>query len=118
MNPLGVHFIPTHQGKFHDDFIRDMQPGIFKLVGSSPPDVQQLADGYATAPHALIYVRNDARSEQHDFLWREPVRAAKQHVQEWHADIDRWYQQARERGLTLPPVEQLRILGVNEPVIE
>lgn len=118
MNPLGVHFIPTHQGRHHYDFIRAMQPGIFKLVGSSTPDVQQLADGYAAAPNALIYVRNVARSEQHDFLWREPVNAARQHVQEWHADIRRWYQQASERGLTLPPIEQLRILGVNEPVIE
>ena len=118
MNPIGVHFLPTHTGQFHYDFIRDMQPGIFKLVGSSTPDVQQMADGYAAAPNAIHYWRNVARSEQHDFLWREPVRAAQQHVTEWHADIQQRYQQARERGLTLPPVEQIRILGVNEPVIE
>lgn len=118
MNPIGVHFIPTHTGKFHYDFIRDMQPGILKLCGSSTPDVQQIADGYAAAPNALMYLRNVARSEQHDFLWRDPVGAARQHVDEWHADIQRVYQQGRERGLTLPDKEQIRILGVNEPVIE
>ena len=118
MNPLGVHFLPTHQGRHHYDFIRAMQPGIFKLCGSSTPDVQQLADGYAAAPNALIYLRNVARSEQHDFLWREPEKAATQHVQEWHADINQWYRQAVDRDLTLPVTEQIRILGVNEPVIE
>lgn len=118
MNPIGVHFIPTHTGRQHYEFIQSMQPGIFKLVGSSAPDVQQIADGYAAAANALMYLRNVARSEQHDFLWRDPVRAAMQHVQEWHADIERWYQQARERDLRLPPIEQIRILGINEPVIE
>lgn len=118
MNPIGVHFIPTHTGKFHYDFIRDMQPSVLKLVGSSAPDVQQIADGYAAAPNALIYLRNVARSEQHDFLWRDPKGAARQHVDEWHADMQRIYQQGRERGLALPTIEQIRILGVNEPVIE
>jgi hypothetical protein len=118
VNPLGVHFIPTHQGTHHYQFIRDTQPGISKLVGGSMPDVQQIVDTYAAAQGALIYLRNVARSEQHDFVWREPERAATQHVQEWHADIGERYHQARQRGLTLPPIEQIRILGLNEPVIE
>lgn len=118
MNPLGVHFLPVHTGQHHYQFIRDMQPGILKLVGGSTPDVQQIADGYAAAPNALIYLRNVARSEQHDFLWHDPIRAAQQHVQEWHADIQERAQQARERHLSFPAIDQLRILGVNEPVIE
>lgn len=118
MNPLGIHFVPQHQGEHHYQFIRDMQPGIFKLCGDSMPDVQQMADGFANAPNALHYWRNIARSEQQDFLWREPERAAHQHVTEWHADIQERYRQARERGLVLPPIEQIRITGVNEPVIE
>jgi len=118
MNPLGVHFIPTHTGQHHYNFIRDMQPGILKIAASSTPDVQQIVDGYAAAPSALIYLRNVARSEQHDFLWRDPVGAARQHVKEWDADIKERYAQARDRKLTLPPLSQIRILGVNEPVIE
>lgn len=118
MNPIGVHFLPTHTGQHHYQFIRDMRPGILKLVGSSTPDVQQIADGYAAATDALIYLRNVARSEQHDFLWRDPVGAAVQHVKEWDADIKERYAQARERSLSLPPIKQIRILGVNEPVIE
>lgn len=117
-NPLGVHFIFTHKSQQQYDFIRAMQPGILKVVGSSTPDVQEIADSYAAAPHAILYLRNHARSEQHDFLWRDPIRCARQHVQEWHADLEERQRQAKERGLTIPDRSQMHLLGINEPVIE
>jgi hypothetical protein len=118
MNPIGVHFIPKHTGQHHYEYIAALRPGLAKLVGDSTPDVQLMADMYAAAPNALHIWRNHALSEQHDSLWRDPVGTAHRHVTELHTDIQLRYRQAAERGLRLPPREQVLITGVNEPVIE
>lgn len=120
-NPLGVHFTPTHQGQHHYDFIREMQPDLLKIVGSGQvgtPDVQIMADCYNLAPNATHIYRNQPLSEQHDFLWRDPAGAAVEHVATMARELDVRVQEARQRGLELPPREQWRILGINEPVIE
>lgn len=117
-NPIGVHFIFTHQSKPQYQFIHDMYPGILKLVDSSTPDVQEIADAYAAAPNAILYLRNVARSEQHDFLWRDPIGCARQHVAEWHADLEERAQQAKDRKLIIPDRSQMHLLGINEPVME
>lgn len=115
---LGVHFIPKHTGRHHYEYVAALRPRLAKLIGDSTPDVQQMADLYAAAPEAIHYWRNHALSEQHDALWRDPVGTAQRHVTELHRDIQARTQQAVERGLVLPPREQVRLLGINEPVIE
>lgn len=121
INPAGVHFIPTHTGQQHYDFIRDVQPGILKIVGSGQvgtPDVQIMANCYEAAPNAIHIYRNQPLSEQHDALWADPVGTAIRHVQTLSDEMDLRIQQAKERKLQLPDREQVRILGINEPVLE
>lgn len=117
-NPLGVHFIPTHTGRHHYDYIRAAVPGILKIVGTEFPDVQFLADGFQVAFQVLYYWRNHAISEQHSDLWRDPINTAKRHAAELARDAEGRYGQARERGLPMPDRRQVRLLGINEPVIE
>lgn len=118
-NPYGVHYIPTHQRREHYDHIRASAPGLVKLVSDNgAPDVQQMADAYAAAPHAIHVYRNHPLSEQHDALWRDPVGTAVRHASTWQAEMRTRRDQAKRRGLTLPPMEQTSVLSINEPVIE
>lgn len=119
LNPYGVHFIPTHQRREHFDHIRESVPGLVKLVSSNgAPDVQQMADCYIAAPHAVHVYRNHPLSEQHDALWRDPVGTAVRHAATWQHELRIRRDEAKRRKLTLPPVEQTSVLGINEPVIE
>lgn len=118
MNPLGIHFIPTHQGEHHYNFIRAVQPGIVVTVGSEFPDVQLCSDSYRAAPDAIHVWRNHALSEQHADLWRDPINTGKRHAAEMVRDAEDRYRQARERGLPMPDRKNVKLLGVNEPVTE
>lgn len=118
-NPYGVHYIPTHQRKAHYDHMRDSAPGLVKLVSSNgAPDVQQMADCYAAAPNAIHVYRNHPLSEQHDDLWSNPVGTAVRHASTWQHELRIRRDEAKRRKLTLPPMEQTSVLGINEPVIE
>lgn len=121
MNPLGVHFTPTHQGRHHYDFIRRMQPDLLKIVGSGQvgtPDVQIMANGYEAAPNALHIYRNQPLSEQHDALWADPAGTAVRHVSTLASEMALRINEAAQRGLRLPYRDQCFITGINEPVIE
>lgn len=118
MNPLGVHFIPAHTGRHHYDYMRAVSPGLVKVVGTEFPDVQMLSDSYAAAPDAIHYWRNHALSEQHADLWRDPINTAKRHAAQLTRDAEARYAQARERKLPMPDRDQVRLLGINEPVVE
>lgn len=119
LNPYGVHYIPTHQRKAHYDHMRASAPGLVKLVSSNgAPDVQQMADCYAAAPHAIHVYRNHPLSEQHDDLWSNPVGTAVRHASTWQNELRIRRDEAKRRKLTLPPMEQTSVLGINEPVIE
>ena len=121
LNPLGVHFTPTHTGPHHYDFIRRAEPGVVKIVGSGQvgtPDVQIMADCYAAAPEAIHVYRNQPLSEEHDALWRDPAATARRHVTTLAAELAVRVNEAAARDLCLPYRDQWRILGINEPVIE
>jgi hypothetical protein len=116
---LGVHFIAeVHAGQHHKDYIAQVRPRIMKTVAGSMPDVQVLSDVYAVAPDAIHYWRNHALSEQHSDLWRNPGATGNRHAEELHAQVGQRYAEATQRGLQLPDRDQVRVLGINEPVTE
>lgn len=118
MNPLGVHFIPTHTGEQHYAFLRDVSPGLVKTVAGEMPDVALLSASFVAAPDAIHYWRNHALSEQHSDLWRDPLGTAKRHAAELVRDAEARFAQARERKLPMPDRGKVKLLGVNEPVVE
>lgn len=111
-NILGVHWIPIHNRSGDLDYMRRLQPGSVKIVD---PDVTQISRVHEAAPGALIVLRNHPRSEQHDDVRRNSAETGKRHAQEWRRDVDRYWSEAGQRGLTMPDPKNVIVLGINEP---
>lgn len=114
---LGVHWIKTHGRPEDLKFIRDLQPPSVKLVAADVPDVQWVSDTYQAAPNTLIVLRSWAMSEQKGDMAADPAGTGKRHAREWSGHIERLRTEAKRRNLPFPPIEQLVVLGINEPEV-
>lgn len=114
---LGVHWIKTH-GRLEDlEFIRRLQPSSVKLVAGDVPDVQWISDTFQAAPHALLVLRSWSMSEQKSDMAADPAFTGKRHAQEWYSHIEKLRNEAKRRNLPFPPLEQIVVLGINEPEV-
>lgn len=114
---LGVHWIKQHGRPEDLEFIRRLQPPSIKLVAGDVPDVQWISDTHQAAPQALLVLRSHAMSEQKSDMAADPVGTGKRHAAEWAGHVERLRNEAKRRNLPFPPMEQLCVLGINEPEV-
>jgi hypothetical protein len=105
---LGVYWAPGHQRQADLDYMQRLQPPAIRVLD---PDPNQLVIAHKCAPKALLLPRDWALSEQHDDVRRDPTGTGKRHAHDWRGKIDRW----RAEGHTLPPDNQIIVVGINEP---
>lgn len=107
---MGIHFIPTSTNyQQHKDYIRALKPGVIKVVNGNKGDLQYCLDNLDQ--DGVLVVRDHARSEQQDFLARDPIGCGKQHALEWKKDFSvggKYY------GI---PTDKIVVCGLNEPVV-
>lgn len=115
---LGVHWIKQHGRPEDLEFIRRLQPPSIKLVAGDVPDVQWISDTHQAAPQALLVLRSHAMSEQKSDMAADPAGTGKRHAAEWAGHVERLRNEAKRRNLPFPPMEQLCVLGINEPVLD
>ncbi len=115
---LGVHWIKQHGRPEDLEFIRRLQPPSIKIVASDVPDVQWISDTHKAAPEALIVLRSWAMSEQKGDMAADPVGTGKRHAAEWAGHVEKLRNEALRRRLPFPALEQIVVLGINEPVLD
>lgn len=108
MSVLSVYWAPGHQRQSDIEYMQRLQPPAIRVLD---PDPNQLVIAHKAAPKALLLPRDWALSEQHDDARRDPVGTGKRHAHDWRGKIDRW----RAEGHTLPPDNQIIVVGLNEP---
>lgn len=122
MTNLGVYYAPEHTIPADIDYIRKLQPPVIRLFDN--PDVQQMANIHALAPGAIICPRTwaiddgsdeDHPSKQVNRINADPVGTAHDHAQQYRAQLDRWKQEAGQRGLQLPADDHIYFNSANEP---
>lgn len=107
---MGCHWIPVPTNyQAHKDYIKALKPAVIKVVNGNKGDLE-----YCLAnldPGGVLVVRDHARSEQQDFLARDPVGCGKQHALEWKKDFSvggKYY------GI---PTDRIVVCGLNEPFV-
>lgn len=107
---MGVHWIPVSTNyQNHKDYIRALKPGVIKVVNGNRGDLEHCLANLD--PGGVLVVRDHARSEQQDFLARDPVGCGKQHALEWKKDFSvggKYY------GI---PTDKIVVCGLNEPFV-
>jgi hypothetical protein len=98
---LAVHGMFEH-GDYA--YINDWQPKSIKIVN---PDAGRCERAYQMWPHATVVLRDHSLSEQHDYMFADPVAAGISHADSYAAHIGQWCPQI--------PREQLVCTGINEP---
>ena len=107
---VGIHLIPGSTNyESHKDYIRKLKPSVIKIVNGNQQDIalcQQNVD-----INGIIVLRDHARSEQQDFLARDPVGCGKQHALEWKRDF--------ENGGKYYGLDKTKfvVCGLNEPFV-
>ena len=113
---LGVYYAPEHSRQADRDYIAALQPPVVRILD---PDVQQIADAHALAPNAIIAPRTWAIDDNGGAavrnLMADPIATGRDHAQQYRGQLDRWQQEASQRGLRLPPVERILFSSANEP---
>lgn len=91
----GFHYIPTHGRPEDVQAVIENPSAIEKVVYSSTPDANHLRN-LLDKTDKLWDVRDHAKSEQHDDVWRDPEGTGERHAQEWYdtfraigVDLDR-----------------------------
>lgn len=119
---LGCYYAPEHTWAEDIEYIRKLQPPVIRLFDN--PDVQQIADMHALVPGAVIACRTwaiddgsdeDHPSKQVNRINADPVGTAHDHAQQYRAQLDRWKQEASQRGLSLPDDQHIYFNSANEP---
>lgn len=113
---LGCYYAPEHARQSDRDYIAALQPPVIRILD---PDVQQIADMHALAPNAIIaprtWVIDDNGGAAVRNLMADPVGTGYDHANQYRAQWDRWQNEARQRGLRLPPVDRVYFNAANEP---
>lgn len=116
MTHLGVYYTATHRIPEDADYIRKLQPPVIRLLD---PDVQQIADMHTLVPGAIICPRTWAIDDNSGAavraLMADPVTTGYDHANQYRRQLDRWKQEAAQRGLTLPPDDHIYFNAANEP---
>ncbi len=113
---FGVHYIAVHGRPADRDYVAALQPKSIKFVNTL--DVQRISDMHAAAPNALVVLRDHKLSEQHDAQRTAPAPTGKRHAAEWSTIVSGLQNEAKRRRLPFPSIDQLVLLGINEPQLE
>lgn len=105
---MGVHWIPVGVQE-HKDYIKRLKPSVIKVVNGNKQDLEYCLANLDT--NGLLVVRDHARSEQQDFLARDPVACGKQHALEWKNDFSATGKYA---GI---PKDRILVCALNEPFV-
>ncbi len=112
---FGVYWAPSHGQNEVLDFIRDIQPPTVLVLTE---DVQPISDVFEAAPNALIIPRVWAIDDFHGQAVREilenPNQAARSHFERAYRMWRMWQQQAFERSLPWPDLNQVLFPCANE----
>ena len=112
---FGVYWAPSHGQNVVLDFIRDIQPPTVLVLTE---DVQPISDVFEAAPDALIIPRVWAVDDFHGQAVQEikdnPVQAARLHFERAYRMWRMWQQQAFERSLPWPDLDQVLFPCANE----
>lgn len=107
---MGVHWIPVATNySAHKEYIRALKPAAIKVVNGNKGDLLHCLANLDT--NGILVVRDHARSEQQDFLARDPVGCGKQHALEWKKDFSTG---GKYSGV---PTDQVVVCAINEPVV-
>lgn len=106
---VGVHWIPTGN-QSHKDYIKNLKPSVIKVVNGNRQDLEYCLANIET--NGIVVVRDHARSEQHDFLRRDPIGCGKQHALEWKNDFA-----ANGKYANLSS-NKIVVCGLNEPNVQ
>lgn len=113
---LGVYFAPKHGRGGDRDYIRRLSPPMIRILD---PDVQELADMHNLAPNAILAPRTWIIDDNNGAAVRsfmvDPIATGRDHANQYRAQLDRWYEQAQQRGLILPSASQFMFNSANEP---
>ena len=113
---LGVYWAPQHGRPGDETYIERLQPPFVRLLD---PDVAQIARVHQLAPNAVILPRNwqidDSNKQATRDLMANPVAAGRSWADRYAEWLESLYQQARERGLKMPPRSQIMFCAANEP---
>lgn len=118
---LGCYYCPEHKLPVDLDYIAKLAPPVIRLL---EPDVQHIADMHALCPNAIIAPRTwaiddgsdeDHPSKQVNRLMADPVGTGRDHAAQYRGQLDRWKQEAHDRGLTLPLDDHIYFNSANEP---
>lgn len=82
---FGVHLIPDNDLQKNIDFIRKLKPAAVKVINGNKETLQLVLS--LLDPNGLLIIRDHARSEQQDFLQRDPEACGHQHALEWKKDL-------------------------------
>lgn len=115
MSKLGVHWMPGHNRNEDIALIAAIQPKSVKIID---PDVMQVHRVHQAARNALILLRDFKISEEHQRMAGDPVGTGRAHAEEWAEKIADLHDNARTQGLTMPPMDRLMVLGLNEPNLD
>lgn len=116
MTHLGVYFAPEHHRKEDRDYIAALQPPVIRLLDC---DVQQIADMHALVPHAIIaprtWVIDDNSGAAVRNLMADPIGTGRDHANQYRGQVERWQQEAQQRGLKIPGAHYMMFNAANEP---
>lgn len=111
---LSIHAIPVHDPDAVIRFAHDLQPPLILIVD---PDVNFVSRCYQQSPNSLFSLRNHPLSEQKQDVYRDPAGTGERHAREMVEWCDKMYAQAADRNLPMPPLEQVILPGMNEPLV-
>ncbi len=115
---IGVHWIRTHGRPEDYDYILRLQPPSAKLIAGDVPDPQWISDVCRAAPNTLLVLRSWAMSEQKGDMATDPAGTGRRHATEWNSHVEKLRNEAKRRNLPFPALEQLCVLGINEPPLD
>lgn len=111
---LSIHAIPVHDPRAVLDYVRQLRPPLILIVN---PDPGFISDCYKASPDSLFSLRNHALSEQKEDMYRDPAGTGDRHAREMVEWCDKLYADAANRNLPMPPLNQVILPGINEPLI-
>lgn len=111
---LSIHAIPVHDPDAVIRFAQAIQPPVILIVDPDPNFISRI---YQASPGTLFSLRNHPLSEQKSDLYADPAGTGDRHAREMVEWCDKIYAEAARRGLPMPPLNQVILPGVNEPLV-
>lgn len=111
---LSIHAIPVHDPDAVIRFANDIKPPVILIVN---PEANFVSRCFGVSPNSIFSLRNHPLSEQKQDVYNDPVGTGKRHAREMVEWCDKMYAEAASRNLPMPPISQVVLPGMNEPLV-